>query len=206
MLFTRSQFLNTSFLFCGTAPCLIEKRSRSVFSYFLCYLLPGVKIVVCHSVSTDHPFRAPASRLNLDNDQLLRRHPGPRYQTQTEKYTSTATRGPGCRDEKCERGEKIPGSAGAEKARACLCINWLELGEFRDGNLIPSDSRSSRLARPSPVFPRQSAHSQHSTKWLEPGQTTFVRSIKIISRQTEHGNKRKWIGNQSMPENGQRSH
>ena len=35
-----------------------------------------------------------------------------------------------------------------------------------------------------------------TTKRLETSQT-FVPSIKIISRQTEHGNKRKWIGNQS---------
>lgn len=152
MLFTRSQFLDFSFLFCGTAPWIIEKRSRSVFSY---YLRPGVKIVVCHSVSTDHPFRAPAPRLNLDNDQLLRHPPGPQI-SDTNRHP-----GPGCRDEKCERGEKIPGWAWADEARACLCINWLELGEFRDGNLIPSDSRSSRLARPSPVFSRQSARSQH---------------------------------------------
>ena len=37
------------------------------------------------------------------------------------------------------------------RAQACLCINWLELGEFRDENLIPSDSRSQPSPAHSPI-------------------------------------------------------
>ena len=67
---------------------------------------PGVKIVTCHSV----PSRGPAPRFNLDNDQLL--GPRPRHSHLLNilpvRVSSWPRHSPGCRDEKCERGEKIP--------------------------------------------------------------------------------------------------
>ena len=147
LLTKRSQFLDFSFSFCRAAR-LIEMIQVSYF--FAIRYHPGVKIVTCHSVSS----RGPAPRFNLDNDQLL--GPRPRHSHLLNilpvRVSSLPRHSPGCRDEKCERGEKIPRSGRAQQAEACLCINWLELGEFRDENLIPSDSRartelSSTLAR-----------------------------------------------------------
>ena len=97
----------------------------SIF-YFLFYLLPGVRIVVCHSVSTDHPFRARASRLNLDNDQLLHRHPGPRYQTHKPKNTPRLRHGaPGVVTRNASEVRKSRAQLGLRRLElVCVSIGW----------------------------------------------------------------------------------
>ena len=120
LLTKRSQFLDFSFSFCRAAR-LIEMIQVSYF--FAIRYHPGVKIVTCHSVSS----RGPAPRFNLDNDQL----PGPRPRHShllnilPVRVSSWPRHSPGCRDEKCERGEKIPSWALASRLRlVCVSIGW----------------------------------------------------------------------------------
>ena len=194
LLTKRSQFLDFSFSFCRAAR-LIEMIQVSYF--FAIRYHPGVKIVTCHSVSS----RGSAPRFNLDNDQLPGSRPRHSHLLNSlpVRVSSWPRHSPGCRDEKCERGEKIPSwarSAGwglfVYQLAGVGRISWWESHPI----WLESPDWAELDTRTGKILKKCESPGWATTKRLETSQT-FVPSIKIISRQTEHGNKRKWIGNQS---------
>ena len=144
---------------------------------------------MCHSVSDNHPtLLSSAPRFNLDNDDESGRV--------LTNYSVTLRPGPASLST-----IRWVVSCGEMRARwenpwlwlVCVSIGW-SLEDFVT-RISSHQTRDPSIGPGAGTTARQSPHTD--TKWLETSQT---RSIAIICRQTGHGNKRKWIGNQNMPE------